>query len=44
MGRPQLPTDPRDPVRSLLAVVLILLVLGWFIWVLVNWPDSVVFR
>ena len=36
--------DPRDPRRSLFGVILTLLVLGWFIWVLVNWPHSVVFQ
>ena len=36
--------DPRDPNRSLLAIILTLLVLGWFIWVLANWPDSIVFH
>jgi len=27
----------------LFAIILTLLVLGWFIWVWANWPDSVAF-
>lgn len=36
--------DPRDPRFVLFAVLLTMLVLGWFIWVLANWPDSIVFH
>lgn len=36
--------DPRNPRRALFGIVLTLLIVGWFIWVLANWPDSVVFK
>ena len=36
--------DPGDPKGSLLVIILTLVVLGWFIWVLANWPDSVIFQ
>jgi hypothetical protein len=36
--------DPRNPKHSLFPIILTLLVLGWFIWVLANWPHSVVFQ
>ena len=43
MTKVRLPKDdPRHPNRSLLAFVLTLLILGWFLWVLASWPDSVV--
>jgi hypothetical protein len=43
MNRTSLRThDPRDPRRALFGIILCLLVLGWFVWVLANWPDSVV--
>ena len=44
MKRAGLPrADPRDPRRALSAIILTMMVLGWFIWVLANWPDSVIF-
>jgi hypothetical protein len=36
--------DPRNPRRTLFPIILTMLVLGWFLWVLANWPDSVVFQ
>jgi hypothetical protein len=36
--------DPRNPRRALFGIVLTLIILGWFIWVLANWPASVVFQ
>ena len=36
--------DPLDPRWVLFVTVVTLAVLAWFIWVLVNWPNSVVFE
>ena len=35
--------DPRSPRKSLLAIVLVLLVLGFVAWILLAWPESVLF-
>jgi hypothetical protein len=37
------PFDPRNPTKSLLTIVLVMLFLGWFIWILANWPASIGF-
>jgi hypothetical protein len=34
------PHDPRNPRKALLAIVLTLLILGWFVWILAAWPRS----
>lgn len=38
------PFDPRRPSHVLLVTLLTMFVLGWFIWVWANWPDSVIFH
>jgi hypothetical protein len=40
---PSGPFDPRNPWHVLFVTLLTLLVLGWFIWVLAQWPESVTF-
>jgi hypothetical protein len=37
------PFDPRNPWHALFAILLTMFVLGWFIWILAGWPQSVVF-
>ena len=42
MTTPRVPVlDPRNPRESLLTVVVVLIVLGFVIWILVAWPDSI---
>jgi hypothetical protein len=35
--------DPRNPWHVLFVALLTLLVLGWFIWVWAQWPESLMF-
>ncbi len=35
--------DPRSPRTALLAIVHVILVLGLVAWILVAWPESILF-
>jgi hypothetical protein len=37
------PFDPRNPWHVQLVTLLTMLVLGWFVWLLAGWPQSVIF-
>ncbi len=42
-GKGVAPFDPRNTWHVLFVTLLTMVVLGWFVWIWANWPNSVIF-